>query len=179
MKIQIIGYSGSGKSNLAWRLATHYNIPCLHLDGVQFYGNWDIRDDDEQNNIVRDFLAKNDSWVIDGNYSRIAPERFTQSDITIFLNYNRFYCYRKARQRAIENRGKIRYSCPCPEKFDREFQRWILWDSRIAHCRKRHKINLNRTNGQKLMFRNLRQLNKWLKSNNIEHRMLYDANLEK
>ena len=27
--------------------------------------------------------------------------------------------------------------------------------------------------------RNLRQLNKWLKSNNIEHRMLYDANLEK
>ena len=108
MKIQIIGYSGSGKSNLAWRLASHYNIPCLHLDGVQFYGNWDIRDDDEQNNIVRDFLAKNDNWVIDGNYSRIAPERFTQSDITIFLNYNRFYCYRKARQRAIENRGKIR-----------------------------------------------------------------------
>ena len=68
MKICIIGYSGSGKSTLAKRLGSFYNIPILHLDSVNFLPGWEVRDTNEMNSIVDDFLTSNESWVIDGNY---------------------------------------------------------------------------------------------------------------
>ena len=36
MKIAIIGYSGTGKSTLARKLANFYKLPVLHLDSVHF-----------------------------------------------------------------------------------------------------------------------------------------------
>ena len=86
MKIQIIGYSGSGKSTLARKLGEYYNIPVLHLDSVHFKNNWEERTDEEFNEIVSRFIEENESWIIDGNYSRIAPIRFEISDQLIFLN---------------------------------------------------------------------------------------------
>ena len=139
MKIQIIGYSGSGKSTLAKTLANHYNLPLLYLDG----------------------------WVIDGNYSNIGKRRFEESDITIFLNYNRFYCYKMAKQRFKENKNKKRESCPCIETFDLGFRWWILYQSRTNKRRKKHIENLNKTKNIKLTFKNRKQLEKYLRKNNI------------
>ena len=79
LKIQIIGYSGSGKSTLAKKLGIHFDIPYLHLDNVQFYGDWEERSKEEQNKIVDEFLENNDSWVIDGNYSPTVPVNLQQS----------------------------------------------------------------------------------------------------
>lgn len=168
MKIQIIGYSGSGKSTLAKKLASFYNIPYLHLDNVQYYGDFQIRDRQEQREIVEKYILKNDDWVIDGNYSDVAPSRFEISDITIYLNYNRFYCYKMARRRYKQNKGKIRDSFPCEERFDLSFQWWILFSSRIKKRRKKHLLNLNKTKGLKLMFKNKKQLDKWLLSIGIK-----------
>ena len=163
MKIQIIGYSGSGKSTLAKKLGLFYNIPYLHLDNVQFYGDWQERTLEEQNEIVDKFLQENNSWVIDGNYSKVSPIRFEISDITIFLNYNRFYCYKKCKERYKLHKDSPRESCPCKEKFDLEFKKWILFNGRTKQRRKKHIINLNKTSGTKLIFNNVNQLNDWLK----------------
>ena len=163
MKIQIIGYSGSGKSTLAKKLGLFYNIPYLHLDNVQFYGDWQERTLEEQNEIVNKFIQENNNWVIDGNYSKVSPIRFEISDITIFLNYNRFYCYKKCKERYKLHKDSPRESCPCKEKFDLEFKKWILFNGRTKQRRKKHIENLNKTNNQKLIFNNLKQLNKWLK----------------
>lgn len=167
MKIQIIGYAGSGKSTLAKLLAYYYKINYIHLDNTQYYGNWQRRDKEEQNKIVEEFLLNNESWVIDGNYSKVTPRRFEESDITIFLNYNRFYCYKMCKKRYHEYKNKIRESCPCPEKFDLEFKLWILFNGRTKERRQQHLINLNKTKGQKLIFNNRFELNKWLIENNI------------
>lgn len=164
MKIQIIGYAGSGKSTLAKKLGLFYNIPYLHLDNVQFYGDWQERSKEEQNKIVDKFLNENDNWVIDGNYSVVSPRRFEISDITIYLAYNRIYCYRMCRRRAIMYKDTPRESCPCKEKFDKEFKEWILFSGRTKKRRLKHLENLNKTNGQKLVFKNRKQLNKWLDS---------------
>ena len=163
MKIQIIGYSGSGKSTLARKLADFYGIPCLHLDCVQFYGDWEERSKEEQTKIVRDFMAENESWVIDGNYSHVATERFSMSDLTVYLNYNRFYCYRKARERYRTYKGRARESCPCNEKFDLTFRRWLLWDGRTRARRKKNLAHLAATKGEKRMFRNVKELSAWLR----------------
>lgn len=55
-----------------------------------------------------------------------------------------------------------RESCPCKEKFDFEFKKWILYEGRTKQRRKKHIDNLTKTNGTKLIFSNLKQLNKWL-----------------
>ena len=163
MKIQIIGYCGSGKSTLAKKLGLFYNIPYLHLDNVQFYGDWQERTIEQQNEIVNKFLQENENWIIDGNYSKVSPIRFETSDITIFLNYNRFYCYKMCKRRYKLYIDSHRESCPCKEKFDFEFRKWILYEGRTKQRRKKHIDNLTKTNGTKLIFSNLKQLNKWLR----------------
>lgn len=162
MKIQIIGYSGSGKSTLAKILGEHLNIKYLHLDNTHFYGDWKERSVEEQTQIVDKFLNENDDWVIDGNYSKVSPKRFYESDITIFLNFNRFYCYKMAKRRYKEYKGKTRESIPCEEKFDSKFKKWILFLGRTKDRRKKHLENLNKTSKEKLIFKNRKALYKWV-----------------
>lgn len=163
MKILVTGFSGSGKSYLAKKLADHFDLPLLYLDNVQFYGDWQERTLEEKNQIVRDFLAKNDSWVIDGNYSNVAPERFALSDITIYLKYNRVFCYSSCLKRYFKHIGKKRESLGCIEKFDLEFQWWILFKGRTKKIKQQHLNNLYQSKGEKLIFKNRRSLNKYLK----------------
>ncbi|MBQ9731114.1 MAG: DNA topology modulation protein FlaR [Bacilli bacterium] len=163
MRILIIGYAGSGKSTLAKRLGRIYNVNVLHLDNAAFNEDFTNKKDEEMTLIVKDFLDKNESWVIDGNYSRICPERFELANQIIYLNFNRFFCYFSALKRYINHRGKIRDSFPCTERFGLEFQKWILYKGRTKAKRKRHLDNLNRVNGEKIIFKNRRQVNKYLK----------------
>ena len=158
MKIQIIGYSGSGKSTLARKLGEIANIPVLHLDNTHFYGDWQERTAEEQAEIVRNFLAENDSWVIDGNYTSVATERFAMTDITIFMDFPRWRCFWAAYRRARKYRDVHRPDLPCPDKFDRSFRRWILIDGRTKVYKQKHMDNLNATSGEKVVLKNRRQV---------------------
>lgn len=168
MKIQIIGYSGSGKSTLAKQLSEHYNIPLLYLDNTKFYDNWVERTDEEQTKLVEDFLNKNDSWVIDGNYRRICSRRFEECDQLIFLDYNRFFCYREAKKRYKKNKGTYRESCNCPEKFDLGFQFWILVKSHNRKKKQGLQFLIDKAKKEKLVFKNRKQLSKYLESIGIK-----------
>lgn len=162
MKIEVIGYSGSGKSTLAKKLGELYGIPVLHMDNTKFYGNWEERTEEEQTAMVQKFLDENESWVIDGNYTKICTQRFEQTDMTIYLNFNRFSCYFAALKRAKKHKHVHRESCPCNDKFDLSFQKWILFGSRTKERRKKHMDNLNRTKGKKVILKNRKQVNKFL-----------------
>ena len=162
MKIQIIGYSGSGKSTLARRLGEIANLPVLHLDNTHFYGDWQERTADEQAEIVRAFLSANDSWVIDGNFTSIATERFEMTDITIFLDFGKWRCFWSAYRRARKYRNTCRPDLPCPDKFDRSFRRWLLIDGRTHERKQKHLSNLNATNGRKVILKNRRQVRAFL-----------------
>ena len=162
MKIQIIGYSGSGKSTLARQLGDIAGIPVLHLDNTHFYGDWQERTAEEQAEIVRAFMAANDSWIIDGNFTSVATERFAMSDMTIFLDFNRWTCFWAAYRRSRKYRGQVRPDLGCTEKFDRSFRRWILIDGRTREHRQKHLNNLNATAGQKIVLKNRRQVRTFL-----------------
>ena len=162
MKIQIIGYSGSGKSTLARELGEIANIPVLHLDNTHFYGDWQERTAEEQSEIVRAFIIENDSWIIDGNYTSVATERFALTDLTIFMDFNRWHCFFAAYRRARKHRGAPRPDLPCPDKFDRSFRRWILIDSRTRAFRKKILGNLNATSGAKVVLKNRRQVKRFV-----------------
>ncbi len=142
MRIQIIGYSGSGKSTLAERLGEVYGLPVLHLDAVQFYGNWQERSLAEQNALVQAFLQEHEGWVIDGNYARVCPQRFAMADVCLFLDVARLPCLWGCLRRWWHYRGKTRPSVGCEEKFDAEFLRWILLDGRTKAQRAGHEAHL-------------------------------------
>lgn len=155
-RIQIIGYSGAGKSTLATTLSALLSLPVLHLDNVHFYGDWQERSTEEMNVITRKFLADNEKdkkgWIIDGNYSRVAPERFFQADLSIFLNFNRWFCLWSCFKRWWTWRGRARDSCPCSEKFDWKFMRWILWDGRGREVQQKHFAHLAEGKGDKVVL---------------------------
>lgn len=141
MKIAIIGYSGSGKSKLAKKLSKYYKAPVLFLDTVNFLPNWIERDRDEGRLIVCDFM-KNDSWVIDGNYSDFfQKERLEQADKIIFLNFPRRICIYRALKRYFKYKNTTREDMAkgCIEKIDLEFIWWILYEGRTKEIRNHYK----------------------------------------
>lgn len=169
MKIQIIGFSGSGKSTLANNLGRHYNIPVLHLDSLHFKENWVEEDNKIFNDNVEKFLNENTSWVIDGNYRSIAVRRFTECDLLIFLDYNRFFCYKEAKNRYKKYKGKTREDMApgCNEKLDHEFKMWLLFKGRTRKRRKRL-LSQCKNHPNSLIFKNRKALFKYLEANNIE-----------
>ena len=142
MKIAIIGYSGSGKSTLTEKLSNYYSIPKLHMDTLQFQPGWKDSDRKWMYNEMETFLTEHDDWVIDGNYTWCCyEERMKQADQIIFLNFSAWNCLFRAFMRYLKYRGKVRESMSdgCPEQFNWEFIRWILWDGRSSVHKNQYK----------------------------------------
>ena len=167
MKIAIVGYSGSGKSTLARKLAELYKIDVLHFDTIQFLPNWAIRSEDEKKKLTEDFLDSHDSWVIDGNYSKLFYERrMAEADIIIFLLFNRFSCLYRAYHRYIQYKNETRPDMAegCKEKFDFEFAKWILWDGRRKSAKERYKWLISKYGDKAIVIKNQKQLNSYIQS---------------
>lgn len=133
MKIAVIGHSGSGKSTLASKLGEKYNTPVLHMDTIYFSSGWQEREKSRRQDLVSSFMTQNRDWVIDGNYSGILMnERMARRDKILFMAYPRLVCFSRALGRYLKYKGKTRPSMAqeCPEKFDIEFMRWILFGGR-------------------------------------------------
>ena len=142
MKVAIIGYSGAGKSTLAEKLSHCYSIPKLHMDTLQFQPGWQDSDREWMLDEMKKFLTKHEDWVIDGNYSWCYyEERMQEADQIIFLNFSAWNCLLRAFKRYLKYRGKVRESMAkgCPEQFNWEFIRWIIWDGRSKSAKERYK----------------------------------------
>ena len=152
MKVAVIGYSGAGKSTLAQELGRRLEIPVLHLDTVQFLPGWQERNREEARAMVEDFLEQ-PAWIIDGNYREFCEERrMSEADIIVFLDFPRLTCFRQALKRYRRYKGQTRASMAegCPEKFDREFVRWLLWEGRTRSRRRRFR-DITRRYAEKAM----------------------------
>jgi len=163
MKIAIIGYSGSGKSTLAGHLAEHYDIPVLYFDRVQFRPNWEIRPQKSKEVMTRVFLDLHESWVIDGNYSKLFFERrMEEADVIILLLFNRFACLHRVwrRYRKYKNQSRPDMGDGCNEKLDREFVKWVLRDGRSKTTKDRYGWVLSQYPNKTIVVKNQRQLDK-------------------
>ena len=166
MRIAIIGYSGSGKSTLAAQLGQAYGVPVLHLDSVHWLPGWVERAREEEKALVRAFLDRNESWVIDGNYTKTCyARRLEEADQVIVLWFSPLVCLWRAVRRWQQNKGRVRESSApgCEEKIDAEFVRWILHDGRT----KQKWAKMERI-GEKypenyILIRNQRELDGFLK----------------
>lgn len=167
MKIVIMGYSGSGKSTLAKFLSEKYNLDVLHLDTVQFLPDWEIREQEDKERMVLDFLNSHNSWIIEGNYSSLhLQRRLAESDIIIIMQFNRFSALCRVIKRYLKYRGTNRpdMTVGCNEKIDFEFIKWILYEGRT---KRKHKFfqkifseNIQKTK----ILKNQKQIDEFMKS---------------
>jgi len=172
MKIMIIGFSGSGKSTLAKTLAVHYQIPVLYMDTLNFASGWVERKSEVRNQDLLHFLESHDQWVIDGNYQgAYFKRRAEEADQIIYLSYNRFVCFYNAFIRYLKFRHKSRESMTlgCDEKLDWEFIRWLLIDGRMPKRVSGFKTICQTYQDKALIFKNRRQLKRYLQSKNIQY----------
>lgn len=132
-RIAILGYSGSGKSTAARSISMQCNFPVLHLDTVHWLPSWHERDDNEAAAMIDAFLDSHDSWIIEGNYHKLAfARRMQEADCIIILNVNRYTCLCRAMRRWFTYRHSTRPDLTqgCNEKMDLEFLQWLLWKGR-------------------------------------------------
>ncbi len=167
MKIAVMGYSGAGKSTLAKLLSDSFNIPLLYLDCVNFEENWRLRDRNECRRIAADFM-KQESWVIDGNYSEFyQAERLEEADLVLILRYSRFACIKGVFGRYFANKGKARESIAdgCAEKIDFEFFNWIMWRQYSLKKIRHFNSIKNKYPDKTHIFKSRKELNIYLREN--------------
>ena len=170
MKTMIIGYSGSGKSTLAGKIAKHQNCPVVYIDTIFWLPGWVSRPREDCNRILKEFLDINDSWVIDGTYSKNNYDRrLEEADRIIFMNFNRFNCLYRALKRRIKYSGISRDSMTegCPEKFDFEFFLWIMFKGRKKVNKGHFQKALDNYGDKVIVIKNQRQLDTFEKAEGL------------
>jgi adenylate kinase family enzyme len=165
MKILVVGYSSSGKSTFSKRLSKHYGIDVLHIDTIFFGPNWIKRDPKEVEQEIYDFMYKKE-WIIDGQYRHLATERYEQCDQLFLFDFNRFKCLYGAIKRRIKYHNQNRDSIAkgCKERLNLSFLWWILFSGRKKDSKALMKLYKQKYKHKAIVFKNRRQVNKYLKS---------------
>lgn len=86
-KFNIIGTSGSGKSNFAKKLSEILAIPYLEMDQLFWLPNWTEPPNEVFFEKLKQALEQ-PAWVLDGNYTRTLPIKWQKVDVVIWLDYS-------------------------------------------------------------------------------------------
>ena len=105
-KILIVGSPGSGKSTFARALREQTGLPLCHLD--MLYWNAD------RTTVSREVfderlqgVLEQESWIIDGNFSRTMERRLQYCDAVFFLDLPAEVCLQGVRRRIGTKRSDI------------------------------------------------------------------------
>ena len=85
-RISIVGTSGSGKTTLARQISQRLAISHVELDALHHEPNWAEPPIDVFRKRVEQALS-GDSWVVDGNYSKVRDIVWSRADTVVWLDY--------------------------------------------------------------------------------------------
>ena len=161
-RVLVIGCPGSGKTTLAKALSEKTGLPLIHLDKIQWTGDWEcIRGEEFDRILIEKMTAPH--WIIDGNYNRTIPMRLEKCDTVIYLDYPTAVSFCGALKRVISNYGKVRDDMggDCRERFDPTFF-WFILTFNLKNRRRYHKL-LDSAEGKNIIIlRNRKEADKFL-----------------
>jgi len=85
-RISVVGTSGSGKTTLARQISQRLAIPHVELDALHHEPDWQEAPTDVFRKRVEQSLSS-DSWVVDGNYSKVRDIVWSRADTVVWLDY--------------------------------------------------------------------------------------------
>ena len=121
-KILVIGCPGSGKSTFARALQKTVNLPLVHLDMLYWNADRTTVPRSVFDERLRVVLAQ-ETWIIDGNYSRTMEQRLQACDTVFFLDFSAEVCLNGIRAR----HGKPRSDMPWVERSDEIDEEFIAF----------------------------------------------------
>lgn len=165
-KIMVIGCCGSGKSTLSKKLAQKLNLPLVHLDMLNWCGNWECIPQQAFDDLLLAELQK-EAWIIEGNYNRTIELRLQYCDTVIYLDYPRLTCLLGVLKRVIAYHGRTRSDMGgnCPEKFDLDFLKFV-WNFNQNHREHYLKLLSEQTDKNVIILRNRKEGATFLKQMN-------------
>lgn len=105
-RIIVLGPSNAGKSTLAVAISHRMSIPVIHLDQLRHLPNTDWRQRPEAEfAALHDAAILQDRWIIEGNYSRLMPQRFDRATGAILITSNRWLRLSRYLRRTLFNRS--------------------------------------------------------------------------
>jgi len=126
-RVMIVGSCGAGKSTMAVKLSAIIGITVTHLDILYWQPGWVEPGIQNWRQTVQNIVL-NDTWLIDGNYSRTMDLRIARADTIIYLDFNRWICLFNILKRYFLYRHKTRpdMAVGCPEKLDLAFISYVF-----------------------------------------------------
>lgn len=103
-RIMVMGPSNAGKSTLAVAMANTLDLPVIHLDRLQHLPNTDWQARPEADfKALHDQAILADRWIMDGNYSRLMPQRFERATGVILITSNHWLRLGRYLKRTLNN----------------------------------------------------------------------------
>lgn len=100
-KINVIGTSGSGKSTFSKKLSAALDIPYIEMDSIFWGKDWYWPKDDAFFSDLQQALSQ-ETWVLDGNYSRTAAIKWKDVDTIIWIDFGFIRTLYQACSRALK-----------------------------------------------------------------------------
>ena len=160
----ISGCPGSGKSTLARALGERLDLPVVHLDRLWWKPGWENVSQEEFDKRLSNAVNM-EKWIIDGNFSRTVETRLEKCDAVIYLDFSRWLCLWGMLQRVLGSYGKVRpdMSPGCPERFDREFVKFI-WDFNKNNRVRNYTWIAKAKHAQAIVLKNRRDVKRFLET---------------
>ena len=128
-RIMICGPSNAGKSTLAVALAKKLGSEAFHVDLFRHLPNTDwVQRSDEAFAALHDAAILTERWVMDGNYSKLMPQRMARATGIILLGDSRWANFaRYLRRTLFEKRQRPGSLAGDKDSIKWEMVRWILF----------------------------------------------------
>ena len=85
-RLIVIGTTGSGKTTLAKKIAEKLNCPHIQIDSLFWKPNWQEATDEELFAKIEEAVSQ-ESWVLDGNYTRTNHLTWPKADTVVWVNF--------------------------------------------------------------------------------------------
>lgn len=106
-RIVVLGPSNAGKSTLAVALSAKLGLPPVHLDQLHHLPNtdWQPRPEAEFA-ALHDAAILGERWVMEGNYTRLMPQRLARATGAILITSNHWRRFSRYLKRTLVNRSE-------------------------------------------------------------------------